>query len=457
MLLNRWTLLGIVATVALAGLLSPIELRAAEFRHSETKLTVPADETLKDDLYAAAKHIVIEGTIQGDLVVAGETVTILGTVEGDVYAVGRSITVKGSVKGDLMAAGHGVLIEGQVGDDARIAGEVLKVAGSGTIGGDLLAAGMSLECEPGSDVATDAIYAGMQALLAGKLGRNLVGTMGNCEIDGKIGGNALIYTDDPASIPPQGFSGQPPPFPHPGVEQGFSIGKDAKIGGKLTYHSKAEAAIANPAAITGGVEHVAVVPQAQGPPPPPPTLQGIALARLKTLAAVALVGLATVLLLPRWTNEMAMNLRNPTRFVFSIAGGLFGGIGFGVALVVIVAVTFLVAVIFAYAGLENVAGVSIGLGLFGSISLVGLFWFAVWFLAPTIVCIFLGRLIGRSGAFPTIGAFLIGIVIVGILWSIPHAGYWIALGVSLLGFGAFCVWLIAGPPEEPVAAAAVAK
>jgi hypothetical protein len=399
----------------------------AEFR-ADAKVVVKSDEVIEDDLYAC-----------------GEVVVIEGTVKGDVIAAGRSIEVKGTVEGDLIAVGQGVLIDGRVTDDVRIAGQVLKVSKSGYIGGDLLAAGYSLESESGSSISADTLYAGYQALLAGKVGRNLRGSMANCQLDGEVVGNVWAEVEGDEPIPPQAF-GQPPPIPIPDVRRGFKIGQEAKIGGKLTYRSIGQADIANPQAIVGGVEHLAVAPKQQGPAPQKPGPEQLALERLRGFAPAALVGLLTVLLVPIWTTEMAANLR--FRPGLCLVGSIVGFFGFFVLLAAIVGITIAAMVVFGGMGLNDLTFTSLGLGVFGSISVTGLFWFALSFLAPTLVAVFVGRLVGRSPSFPTIAAYLIGLVLVALLWSIPHAGFWIATVLVALGFGSFCVWLVAGPPEK---------
>ena len=453
MLQNRWLLVSV-----LAGLMGPMSfttLRAAEFRSGEKKLTVASEEVVEDDLYIAGQDVVIDGTIKGDLFVAGQSVTINGTVEGNVFAAGQSVIVKGTVKGDLFAAGQGVSIEGRVEDDARVAGQILKVSKSGYVAGDLFGAGMSLECEEGSTITTDMVVGAMQALLAGSLGRNLYGGVENCQIDGEVGGNVRVETGNGDALPPQTFQQLPPGFSVPHVAGGLHVGKDAKIRGKLTYTSVREADIADPAAVTGGVEHIAVAPRAAGAPPPKPTPLNEALSRLKGMAAVAVFGLLTVLLIPRWTTEMAANIRH--RIWLSIVAGIVGFVGFIVVMLALGAVTIVAMMLFGSIGLDDLTLASLGLGLFGGVTLAGLLWFGLSFLAPTVVCVFIGRIIGRSPGFPTIAAFLIGLVLVAILWAIPSAGWLIATAMVTLGFGAFCVWLVAGPPPEvPVPATSAA-
>src|SRR2546425_10366733 len=95
--------------VALILLATPLTAAAADVRQGGS-ITVPADVTLEDDLYAF-----------------GESIKILGTVKGDVIAVGASVSVDGAVTGDLIAAGNSIAVRGQVGGSIRAAGSSVVI------------------------------------------------------------------------------------------------------------------------------------------------------------------------------------------------------------------------------------------------------------------------------------------------------------------------------------------
>src|SRR2546428_342524 len=88
--------------VALILLATPLTAAAADVRQGGT-ITVPADVTLEDDLYAF-----------------GDTISILGTVHGDVVATGvNNVNVDGTVTGDVITAANSVTIRGLVGTTRR--------------------------------------------------------------------------------------------------------------------------------------------------------------------------------------------------------------------------------------------------------------------------------------------------------------------------------------------------
>jgi cytoskeletal protein CcmA (bactofilin family) len=403
-------------------------LRGAEFRHATGELVVKADETIDGDLYACGESVLIEGTVKGDLVAAA-----------------RSVTVKGTVEGDLIAAGQTILVEGKVADDARIAGAILKLAGSGRVGGDLVAAGCGLECEPGSEVAGDARFFGGQALLAGKIGGGFEGKLGNCRLDGEVTKNVTAEVGGSQSLPPfDDYIVPAPAIKLPDVPAGMTVGQSARVGGKLSYWALREAKIDNPGAIAGGIEYH---PPTEGAKQPQPVSQEGALAHLRSLAGVALFAFLAVLFMPRWTREMADNLRR--RPIASFFCSFLGVIAFSAILALVVALTVAGTWAFGVAQLPTLAVATVFVGVFSTLALVGGYWFVVLFLAPAIVGTAIGRLLIRSSAVPTIVPFLIGVVVLAGLTWIPVVGVYLGGVVMLLGFGAYCVWLVAGAPPPP--------
>lgn len=104
-------------------------------------VTVKSDETVEGDLYLFAGAIDMNGTVTGDLVAFGGNTTVAGTVEGDVLALGGNVTISGDVTGDVRGSGGLVSIEGTVGEDVLSTGGRVVIAGSATVGGDLIVAG----------------------------------------------------------------------------------------------------------------------------------------------------------------------------------------------------------------------------------------------------------------------------------------------------------------------------
>jgi cytoskeletal protein CcmA (bactofilin family) len=123
----------IVAGFALAQTAVDDKLRTGD------SVTVPAGETVPNDLYAFAGTVRIDGTVDGDLVATGGTIDIPGTVTGDVLAAGGNVSITGTVGGDARAAGGTLSVGGSVAEDLAAAGGQVTLSQSATVGEDMLA------------------------------------------------------------------------------------------------------------------------------------------------------------------------------------------------------------------------------------------------------------------------------------------------------------------------------
>ena len=116
---------------------------AADFVGDED-YTLPAGETLNDDLYVSGSTILIDGDINGDLFAAGQTVTVNGKVDGNVFAGGATLTINGDISGDLFASGGTIAFTGTA-DDARVVGGQISILGD--LVGDLMTAGGTIKLD----------------------------------------------------------------------------------------------------------------------------------------------------------------------------------------------------------------------------------------------------------------------------------------------------------------------
>jgi cytoskeletal protein CcmA (bactofilin family) len=407
---------------------------AAEIRSGE-KVVIGKDETIKDDLYAF-----------------GSQITIDGTVEGDVIAFGQQITVNGTVTGNVMAAGQTVVVTGESGG-ARIVGQVLKLGSKAKLDGDLLAAGLSLECEKESSIDGDALFAGYQALFAGQISDDLRGGMANCRLDGSIGGDVKVEVGgDKQAIPTSAF-GPPPPVPMPTVPGGLTIGESARIEGDVTYESSLEATIDEQAKVNGEVEHVRPAPQAKkGAPPAPPRnpLFTKTISSIKHLACVAIVGLFVLLVFPRWSTTWADTIR--TRPAASFLSGLIGLAAFIVMLVMAVVVIVVAAILLAGIRLDELVPMVVVGGMVGYAAMIVGFWLLAAFLAEALTGLAVGRCALRDdGIAARLGALILGIVLIGLLLGVPYVGGLVAFVVVIFGIGSICLWMIGQEPPQSFA------
>ncbi|MEM9778158.1 MAG: polymer-forming cytoskeletal protein [Chloroflexota bacterium] len=112
----------IVVLLGLLLFLAAGSASAAEFITEEASWSLPAEETLDDDLYIQADEILIEGTVNGDVVAIGEYLRIEGTVNGDVLFLGGGARLDGNVNGDFRAAALSIDVQGAISDDLTVFG-----------------------------------------------------------------------------------------------------------------------------------------------------------------------------------------------------------------------------------------------------------------------------------------------------------------------------------------------
>ena len=143
---------------------------ALERRHGEF-VTVAANETVDDTLFAAANTVRVEGMINGDLLAFGRTVEVRGTVKGDLISLAKRTVVSGSVEGRIYTFTQSLDLDGQLGHSIYGWVQSLRVDDRGHVGdGIVVGAGdVSLEGEVKRSVN---IFAG-NADVSGSIGRDL--------------------------------------------------------------------------------------------------------------------------------------------------------------------------------------------------------------------------------------------------------------------------------------------
>src|SRR5262245_993145 len=430
----RSTMVLSVVGVLFAGLVnSYCAARGAEIRSGE-KVVIGKDETIKDDLY-----------------VFGQSVTIDGTVEGDVIAFAQQVTVNGRVEGHVMAAGETVEVTGEAGG-ARIAGKVLKLGPKAKLDGDLLAAGLSLECEKESVVSGDALFAGYQAKLAGQISDDLRGGMANCRLEGMIGGDVNVEVGGNKDAPPASTFGPPSAVAMPNVPGGLTIGDTAQIDGDLKYQSSLEAKIDPGARISGEVEQRKPEPKAKGGPPAPPRnpIVNKTFSRLKHAACVAIVGLIAVLLFPRWSTAVADTIR--TRPGAAFMSGLVGFTAFIAFLVVTIFVIVVAAVLLAGVRLTELVPMVIVGGIVSYAAVIVAFWLLAAFLAEALAGLAVGRMAVRDqGLGARLVALILGVVVIVLILSVPILGSALGFFILIFALGSVGLWMIGQTPPQSFA------
>jgi cytoskeletal protein CcmA (bactofilin family) len=420
---------GLWLFAALVLALGATPLLAAERRTGE-QVIIGADEVVRDNLYAAAESIRIDGV-----------------VEGDVVAVGNVVTVNGTITGDLMAAANTVIVNGQVAD-VRAAGAAVQLGPQAALSGDLLAGGGSLELQRGSAVGKDMLFGAGQALIDGAVARDLTGGAGRLQLRGVIGGDANIDvggSDEVGFMPPVASNVA---VSVPQVPPGFTLGEGARVDGTLRYRSTTAATIDSAAQV--GEVNATVAPAAA------PARVNPFWGWLRHLAALAVIGLLLIWLLPAWTRRMADEIEAAP--VTTLGWGLLAMGVWILAMIVVVLATIAVAVLAGVLTLGRLVGLAIGLGLLLEGALTAGLLVYVGYVAQAIVALLVGRLLLARFA-PAwnerlFAPLLLGLVLYIALTALPFVGWLVSLGVALLGLGALWAW--AWPKLRPAQPAAPA-
>jgi cytoskeletal protein CcmA (bactofilin family) len=343
----------------------PASALAAELRRGET-ITVGPDEVVEEDLYAFGGTVNVQGTVRGDVVAFGGTVNLGGTVTGDVLAATGTLNLTGEVEGSVRAATGELLVSGPVGEDVVGASGRIDVAKTGTIGGDLLSSA--------GDVA-----------LHGPVGGDLLATGGSLALDAPVRGEVSAR-----------------------VRQ-LTLSDQARIGGDLSYTSDRDAAIAQGAVVSGGIEH-----QELNRSRVPLLLFSWARALLGLFA----LGLIFVLITPSFARRAEVTLRrDPLK-------------SFGVGLATLIVGPIL-------AGFVFLVGALIGGWWIGLIAL-GLLGVACALCFP-LVGLFVGDWIIQrfgKGGVNVLLALLVGLVLITLLGGIPLLGALVVLATIVFGLGA---------------------
>jgi len=402
---------------------------AGEFKGGEEVIIGP-DEVIEDDLYVGAETINIEGTIKGDLIAVGGEIIVNGTVEGDFWGAAGYITINGEVQ-----------------DDVRIAGGTLTFGPNAQIADDVLAAGYSLDAAAGSTIEGSLFWGGYQAKLAGEVDEDVNGGMGALEIAGRIGGNVEVEVGEPDPD----FEAMLPWFrtwtPAPLMSPGFRVAEGAEIGGKLTYTSGSEGEIEPGAEIAGSIVYQTPVPPlVEEKEVEEVTQQQVivnwSLNQLRRLAALLVIGLILIWLLPGPVREAATALQTRP----------WGSLGWGILVVVFVCIAvpviaFLMIVLDLILGGLGFGGLVVsitGLGFITNATIIVSFLIAVAYITKIVVSFLVGRMILQRIREPwgagRVWPLVLGVVLFAVLRAIPILGWWIGLIVTLFGLGA--IWLM---------------
>jgi hypothetical protein len=161
---------------------------AMERRHGEF-VTVAANETVDDTLFAAGSTVRVEGVVNGDLLVFGRTLEVRGSVRGDLVSFAKRTVVSGTVEGRIYNFSQSLDMDGELGHSIYAWVQSLRVDNRGRVGDGIVcgAGDVSLEGEVKRSVT---IFAG-NADVSGSIGRDLTVAGGSLTLTNtaRVGGS----------------------------------------------------------------------------------------------------------------------------------------------------------------------------------------------------------------------------------------------------------------------------
>lgn len=352
------------------------------------RLVIPEGESHKGDRFFAGDGARIAGELIGDLFFAGRSLRIDGNVTGDLIAGGQDLGILGEVQGDVWAAGQDIRVEGNVREDLRSAGRSLEVRGK--VAGNVLWFGQELRLLPEGEIGKNLRIGAERAVLSGKLGGDLDGDLGELTLGGEILGDVDVRVGR------------------------LTIDETAVIHGSLRYESPLEATVAGQAQLLGGMKRAEL--KKPGTPPEKPKFFTFGrIAGWALFLGFLLTGTLWIGLFPGQLEQMSN----------TIGIRPLATLGLGFVLLVAIPVAGFILLI-------TLIGLPLGV-------LTLLFYAVSLYLCSIPVAAYIGRR-ALSVAHLARGStlwwgFLVGTLLLGLLFLIPWLGFFLKLLVVIVGLG----------------------
>lgn len=219
-LLQRYWRRGATVSMVLAGLLMTLFLAASPARGAEVfkgtpsnpNYTLPAGQTLNNDIYIFADSARIDGTVNGDVIAFCRKVDITGHVTGDVISGTAELRIHGRVDGNVRSVASIFELGGTVGKNVLSEGSVFDVGSAAQIGGGLTALGGDVDMD--GHVARDMMMLDQVLTIDGSVGGNLtsIGRQLRLTSSAQIHGSTTFKGEHPAIVDPGAKLGSPVEF-----------------------------------------------------------------------------------------------------------------------------------------------------------------------------------------------------------------------------------------------------
>jgi len=248
--------------------------------------SVPVFAQNSQDQSRPAKIVTLpaDQIVAGDYFAAGDQVEIFGTVNGDLYAAGGQIIINGAVNGDVLAAGGTVDIAGKVSQNVRIVGGQINI--NGEIGRNLTIGGGNVNLSNAANIKGSAAIGAGNVTLAGPIAGDL-----------RIGaGNLIVSNDVRGDI--EAALGQ------------IRLTSKAHVYGNLNYWSDSPASVDSTAKIDGQVQQNKPIYPEISPKKAAGAVAGIYLwFKFISFLSALVIGWLIASLLPRFSLETASLIR----------------------------------------------------------------------------------------------------------------------------------------------------
>jgi hypothetical protein len=373
-----------LTALLLAALAWPQGAHAAEFvKRSRGNYDLPADQTVKSDLYVTAASVRIAGTVEGDLFCFCSSLEIDGHVTGDVFAFSHVVRLTGTVDGSLRTFTGDMTIEGTVQRN------VLSFVGS-------------FETTPRSHVAGSATLFVGQMQLDGPLGRDLVAFVGGANLNAPIGGDVWLRQTQQDDEGHMGAYGERGPI---------RVSSRADVKGSFHYRGPFKPDISEQA-------HLAGEPQIDLKKSVPSYLRPMSYWYNAMIWGMGFVmGLVLIALAPGFMEESA---RQAARIGAPLGLGL---------------VAFIVMPVAAILACLTVVGLGVGISLL-------ILWLFFIFFAQVFTAIWIGEAILGSGggAWAMAGRLALGLFLIRLGALVPILGFWVRFLACVIGIGAIIMF-----------------
>jgi cytoskeletal protein CcmA (bactofilin family) len=407
---------------------------AREIRQGDQCL-IGAAETIRGNLFALCRTLIVNGKVEGNLIGAATRSEINGSISGDIYLLSGQLDLNGTVGGDL-----------------HFGGAVLRILPTAQFEGetsDLVGINLSTTLADGVTIPGSITSVGYQLILNGDVGKEINFWGSALTVNGSAGGNADATVGDPQS----GISQLQTlliPFSWDVnlINPGLVVGKRGNIQGDLHYSGPTEGTIEG--SVTGKTEFTAVVTQ-------PDLTQIIAEEEggrrglsiylsqaLREFITLAIVGLIGLWIFARPLQAQVKHIQN--RPLPSIGVGLLSFIvAFPIVLIIIVFILFIIFVLLLLQ-LDGLLMTLVSGGLLGTlVGAISVFFFVAIFVSRVIVCLWAGRMLVRlalgDDGSPRIAYFslIAGIAVLALLSPLPVVGWIINALALFLGLGAVMI------------------